>query len=141
MPWTPGKAAVATLAVGGGGLALYLFGVSQKWWPSVKNPFGAPQMTAAQLAALQAAYEAAAARQGQEGQNFSEGNGRQQFGYTGHQIRGPNLGANRGGGRFAYLPNEPLRADQADLPATNFEGSGYTQQANLTVFRRLMTST
>jgi len=50
-------------------------------------------------------------------------------------------GGRRGGaraGRYAYIGNEPLRADQATF--SDAYGSGITSQANQTVLRRLFTS-
>jgi hypothetical protein len=55
--------------------------------------------------------------------------------------QGGVFGARRGGargGRYAYIPNEPLRADAASF--SDSYGSGLTQQANQTVLRRLFTA-
>lgn len=50
--------------------------------------------------------------------------------------QGGVFGARRGG-RYAYLPTPPMRAQQS---MSDTYGSGLTQQANQTVLRRLFTS-
>jgi hypothetical protein len=51
------------------------------------------------------------------------------------------FGARRGGGRFAYLPSGPIRADQGRARQGFADyGSGITSQANQQVLRRLFTS-
>ena len=125
-------AVVGTTVVGGGILyAAWQWG----WLASIGIPKPAPKAHRAREAAERA-------RQAEEeGPNFSEGTGRQQFGYVGHQVGGPNLGAHRGAGRYAYLPNEPLRAGagrQADgAPESAIRGAGFTQACNDSVMRRL----
>jgi len=126
-------AVVATLAIGGGALGLYALGVNQGWW---KLPAWLGGPSPAEVAAQRAREAARQSALDESRPNPRFGTRVRNQGYVGSNLGPSNAG--RGGARYAYIPNTPLRADAATL--TDSYGAGLTQQANQTVLRRIFTS-
>jgi hypothetical protein len=126
-------AVVGTLAVGGGAVALALFGNARGWW-KIPNPFGPPAAPVVILVQPAIAQQAAAPRYGlrfnQEGQLAGD---------LGVNSRVPGAAADSS--RFAYAPSpvaQPIDMGEILRQQRESGGSGATSQQNNSVLRRLL---